>query len=244
MRRAKSLLVGSSLLIAASCLSTASQATVVFSDNFDTENGGATALQYTGFTNWNVTGTGVDLVRTPDFGITCAGGSGSCVDLDGSPGPGGLMSKLSYAFHAGDLVTLTFDVSGAQRGTLGDDPFHAGFDFNGTARDYTLGDTYGNADVFPGVFSTGGTVDTGTLANGNGFSTYSLSFRAVTDGSTQVFFDTTEDGNVGPLLDNVSLDVSAAPEPATWAMLLLGFFGIGGMLRLSRRTVESLGQAA
>jgi hypothetical protein len=242
MRRTKSLLVGTSLLIAASCLATASQATVVLSDNFDTENGGLTALQYTGFTNFNVTGTGVDLVRTPDFGITCAGGSGSCVDLSGTPGPGGLISKLSYAFHAGDLVTLTFDVSGAQRGTLGNDPFDAGFDLTGTARDYTLGGTFPHVDAVPGNF--GGTVESSTLANGNGFSTYSLSFRAVTDGTSQVFFETAEGGDVGPLLDNVSLDISAAPEPEAWAMLLIGLFGIGGMLRWSRLRIDSSARTA
>ena len=242
MHRAKSLLVGTSLLIAASCLSTASQATVVLSDNFDTENGGLTALQYTGFTNFNVTGTGVDLVRTPDFGITCAGGSGSCVDLSGTPGPGGLESKLSYAFHAGDLVTLTFDVSGNQRNGAGlFDPFGAGFALTGTGRDLTTGDTYGNVDVNPGDFFD---IEEVTDTNGNSFSTYSLSFRAVTDGSAQVVFDTTEGGDVGPLLDNVSLDISAAPEPETWAMLLIGLFGIGGMLRWSRLRIESSARTA
>ncbi len=98
----------------------------------------------------------------------------------------------------------------------------------------TTGGAFGSADVFPGVFS--GATE-GADTNGNSFSTYSVSFRAVADGSAQVVFDTNEAGNVGPLLDNVSLDVSAAPEPATWAMLLLGFFGIGGMVRLSRQRI-------
>ena len=31
--------------------------------------------------------------------------------------------------------------------------------------------------------------------------------------------------NVGNLLDNVS--VTAVPEPSTWAMMILGFLGVG-----------------
>jgi hypothetical protein len=39
-------------------------------------------------------------------------------------------------------------------------------------------------------------------------------------------------------LDNVLVlgaPVSAVPEPATWAMLMLGMFGVGAMMRLRRR---------
>jgi hypothetical protein len=36
------------------------------------------------------------------------------------------------------------------------------------------------------------------------------------------------------LLDSVSL-TSGVPEPNTWALMLIGFGGAGGMMRLSRR---------
>ena len=42
------------------------------------------------------------------------------------------------------------------------------------------------------------------------------------------------DGNWNPG-DPGTLTITAVPEPATWAMLLLGFFGIGFMMRGSRR---------
>ena len=35
--------------------------------------------------------------------------------------------------------------------------------------------------------------------------------------------------------DAVSVAIAAVPEPATWAMMLLGFFGLGAALRMSRR---------
>jgi hypothetical protein len=36
-------------------------------------------------------------------------------------------------------------------------------------------------------------------------------------------------------IDNIS--ISAVPEPATWAMMILGFFGLGSALRSQRRRV-------
>lgn len=44
--------------------------------------------------------------------------------------------------------------------------------------------------------------------------------------------------NLGPQIR--LLDESAAPEPATWAMMLAGFGALGGMLRLQRRGAQTL----
>jgi hypothetical protein len=37
--------------------------------------------------------------------------------------------------------------------------------------------------------------------------------------------------SVGLILDNVSLDVTAVPEPASWAMMIVGFGLVGAVSR-------------
>src|SRR4051812_8233061 len=99
------------------------QAATVLSDNFDAEAGGATVTNYAGFANFDLQDGTVDLLRQPNqFGLTCFGGNGSsCVDLDGSTNNGGIMvTKSAYAFNAGDVVQLSFQVSGSQRVTAED----------------------------------------------------------------------------------------------------------------------------
>ncbi|MFI4966277.1 MAG: PEPxxWA-CTERM sorting domain-containing protein [Caulobacterales bacterium] len=69
-----------------------------------------------------------------------------------------------------------------------------------------------------------------TPANTDGFMTHTFSFT--TTGGNLVFTEGGPSNQQGNLLDNVSL---ATPEPATWAMMLMGFGGIGGLLRSRRR---------
>lgn len=56
------------------------------------------------------------------------------------------------------------------------------------------------------------------------------------------FYYFKEDTSTGATLDNVLLaevsGVAAVPEPATWAMMLLGFVGLGFAFRQSRRKVS------
>jgi hypothetical protein len=56
---------------------------VIFSDNFDTENGGSYALNYSGLTQWTITNGGtVDLIGNGVFDFYP--GNGLYLDLDGS----------------------------------------------------------------------------------------------------------------------------------------------------------------
>lgn len=80
---------------------------------------------------------------------------------------------------------------------------------------YTGGTTTGQA--FTGITSNAFSVAT----TGN----HTLTFQGLSNGPDNTAF-----------IDNVSLTASV-PEPATWAMLMLGFGALGGMLRSRRRSV-------
>jgi len=91
-------------------------------------------------------------------------------------------------------------------------------------------------------FALGGTSrgdnDTTTITLGDwstsiallsGASLANHSYTFTTTGGQLSFLDTGANGNVGNILDNVAL--TAVPEPATWAMMLLGFGMVGFALR-------------
>jgi hypothetical protein len=178
----------------------AAHAGVVFSDNFDGENGGASALNYTGFTNFNVTG-GVDLAATPDFGITCAGGGGACVDLAGTPGPGSIVSKNFYAFTPGSVVTLRFDISGNQRVDEVNNLFGL-FTFAGgdtKIGDYTVGGGFGDVVFFPGDIKTASiSTSTSTTGENQPFEISTMSFTAGQAGQLQFGIGTLDGGGAVP----------------------------------------------
>jgi choice-of-anchor C domain-containing protein len=88
--------------------------------------------------------------------------------------------------------------------------------------------------------ATGGPLQTDTFIVGAGntranmgWQAYSYRFKA-TGTSTTLSFSSATQTPYGPALDNVS--VSAAPEPAQWALMLMGFGGLGAVMRAKRRT--------
>lgn len=226
------------LFLAAALLGTAlatpATAQSSITGNFDNEGGGASALNYTNFGQFDVTRGSVDLIHQPDYGLTCAGGSGSCIDLDGTTNSGGaLTTKNAIAFATGSLVTLSFDLSGNQRGA-GSDLFTAGFIFGNQTSllNYTLGGGFGGFSI--GSFNATGITTGGSIFDTTPFTRYTLSFTAGGAGTAKGFVGTSSNDNFGPILDNFSLSATAVPEPATWAMMMLGF-GIVGFGVRSRR---------
>jgi hypothetical protein len=205
--------------------------TTVFSDDFDGEGApGASVLNYAGFSNWSVIGQ-VDLVAMPNgFGITC---TGKCVDLDGSSGPGRLIST-PINFTAGRELTLSFDLSGNQRNLNSFDTFEFTANF-GQATDILGFASLGGFDpgqVTPGDFFglTSLALYSESIAGSRGFLTYGLTWTPQNSGTMTLEFATLSGDNVGPVLDNV-LVTQAVPEPATWAMMIGGFGLIGGAMR-------------
>jgi PEP-CTERM motif len=100
-------------------------ATVIFSDNFNAENGGvvnASTLNYTAFTNWTVSDGTVDLIGPGFFDLYP--GNGLYVDLDGSTEDAGKMTtKVSFA---PGTYRLTFLLGGNAR-HAGPDNVFVGF---------------------------------------------------------------------------------------------------------------------
>jgi hypothetical protein len=207
---------GMKMALAAVALAAApAQAAVVFSDNFDGENGGASGLSYSDFANFTVLGD-VDLVRSGDYEITC---SGSCVDLDGSPGSGALRSGV-FNYSAGDTIELFLTVSGNQRRP-------------------------GSDNLLYEFFSTSDGIFNGTtaLASNSGFLTGSVgSFTATADGSVYFTVGTDSNDSAGPILDSLWLEirsaVGAVPEPSTWAMMIAGFAFVGSTMRRRKVSVS------
>jgi uncharacterized protein (TIGR03382 family) len=202
--------------IVASLLAAATPAAAAtIANDFNSENGGLSALNYAGFADLVVTGA-VDLVFTPDFGITCAGGTGGCVDLGGSPGPGAVSVTLPAPGGPGVYaVTFSFDLSGNQRLPGSVDGFYWGIIYGG-----------GPFDTTPLEF-----IDWDAP-----FNSYGLVIDFVTAGGFwTAYVGTTNPGTAGPILDNFVFTVSDRTDIPTPAALAL--FGLGlGALAARRRT--------
>ncbi|KAA0235900.1 MAG: PEP-CTERM sorting domain-containing protein [Armatimonadetes bacterium] len=90
----------------------------IFYDNFDTENGGVSSLNYGSFANWDVSGGTVDLIANGAYGLS---GSGMFVDMDGSTSNAGVLTtKTAFALSGGTTYVLRFSISGNQRGGADD----------------------------------------------------------------------------------------------------------------------------
>ncbi len=196
------------LLVAAG----AHAAAIVQDGDFTTPSGGGSYATYgPGGTMgpWTVTNT-VDLIG--GYWQAPSPGQGS-VDLDGLYTAGGLSQSITLP-HAGNYV-LTFSLSGNPD--------------NGAALKSVLASA-GNASGTYGF-------TTGSNTHGNMmYQTVTMPFYA--SGTTTVLSFLSQDARDsawGPVIGNVS--ISAVPEPATWAMMLIGFFGLGSLIRSRRHAV-------
>ncbi len=157
--------------------------------------------------NWD--GDAVFFVSTGSVDLIGAGGgfdlypgNGRYLDLDGSTGGNDPAGEItSFASFGAGNYTLDFQLGGNARG--------------GPARTtrVTLGDF--SVDI--------------TLAANDPLTNYSFSFN--TTGGQLAFRQLGPTNFVGNILDDVQLSTGIVPEPATWAMMILGFGAAGAMLR-------------
>jgi hypothetical protein len=196
------------LIVGFGFLSTAANAATFF-ENFDglalaTPTGSAVG-QFT-----VISGT-VDVIGVPNS-FDAFPNNGRYIDLDGTSAPNSLgVIQTNQIFGAG-TYTLTFSLGA--------------FTYNGQ---YPLEQTIvslGNwsetiTDLLP---------DPSVDPANNHFLTITRTFTTTGGALTFAAYNPIPPGlgtNVGNYLDNVQL--SAVPEASTWAMMILGFFGIGFM---------------
>lgn len=186
------------LLAGASC---AQADTVIFTDNFDST---ATKLNQTVFpAGWTVANGTVDVIGT-NF-INVFPGNGNYVDLDGSTGDAGELSK-SLALTGGLPYTATFSLAGSHRG---------------------------GSDIVDVMFGTASA--SFTLAGADPFSPSSLVFTPAASGTYTLSFANRGGDNVGALLDNVSVSVIPEPSGYAMMLAGLAGIGfIGRRRRLQR----------
>lgn len=189
-------------LLAAGWLSISASADVIFEDNFDSEAApGASILDYNSFGQWTVTDGTVDLISSGGFGISCAGGSGKCVDLDGSNNNAGVLTSSLLNLTAGNYA-LSFDISGNQR--------------NGSS-DSLL------------VTLSGFVNEVFELAGGDPWTSITRYFTLDAANSAAIAFSLSGGDNVGIILDNVvlqSIERVEVPEPSSFMLLMLGLLGL------------------
>lgn len=222
--------------LVAAAIAVPAQAGVVYSNNFDAENGGNTALNYNSFNGLTVSNGTVDLVKSGDYGIICAGGAGACVDLDGSTSDSGLVSSNSYSFDVGDIVALSLLFSGNQRGASADS-FSMTFLFGApVSGDYGILSSFaGDLDFGTFTNQTSLTVTISNIAADFAMTDLTFYFDPTNAGSTTFALQDGGNDNIGVVIDNLALSVGGpVPEPGTWMMMLAGFGLIGFAVRRAK----------
>jgi choice-of-anchor C domain-containing protein len=170
----------------------------------------------TSFSGWTVTTNNVDIVSgsTPN---PAAFEGAQYLDLVGTGSTGGIAQTFSTT--VGQAYLLTFQYSN----NPGNSPSSANVD---------IGSIVNDGSLLAGSVTHGGT----TQANPN-WTLFSQMFTANASTETLSFLETAGGNNAGVFLDAVSIDpvTAAVPEPSTWAMMIIGFFGMGFMAYRRKR---------
>ncbi|WP_372785115.1 PEPxxWA-CTERM sorting domain-containing protein [Phenylobacterium sp.] len=142
---------------------------------------------------------------------------GAFVAIDGDADVRGSISQTLNNLEIGKVYTLTFDWAAGQLANRS----------GATTEQFAV--TFGGQTINTAVLN---------IASGgfSGWQTATMFFTATQATQTLTFLSIGTPNGLPPMaaLDGVSLTV---PEPATWAMMLVGFGGIGAMIRRRRQTL-------
>jgi hypothetical protein len=165
---------------------------------------------------------------------------------------GGGTLPSSFAVHGGEtlIITATGTInccSGASGDSTGPDGFASNPFGTGSHITNSTGSAIGNYDDAVGAFALAGAF-TGGSASTTVFKIGSSDTLVVPTGATLLYFGLPDangfngpSGFYGDNSGSFTVDISAAPEPATWAVMLAGFGGLGAVIR--RRRKVSLARA-
>ena len=149
---------------------------------------------------WTITSGNVDLVYQAGGGWPAAPGSTpNYLDLTGNT-PGAIQQSLATSI--GQSYRLTFLYSNNPGGSPNPD-----------RATVSLGSILTNIEHY------------GATSSDLNWATFTATFTATSAATLLSFSQLDNCCNGGILLDNI--EVSAVPEPSTWAMMILGFFGVG-----------------
>jgi choice-of-anchor C domain-containing protein len=182
-------------------------------ENASVDPGGAFVTLLAGSTaidGWTVTGDSIDYIG----GYWQPQDGSRSIDLSGNA-PGGVSQTFDTLVGHSYLVNF----------------FLAGNPDGGTGAKVAISSATGGPSQ-SNTFLVGGSNTRADM----GWQAYQYHFVA-TGASTTLTFSSATDTPYGPALDNVS--VAGVPEPAEWALMLVGFGGLGAAMRRKRAAVAA-----